>query len=277
MNGWNVGWRRAGWMGLAASTALTAMLALGGCANVGGATSAENTSDNPSQSNESELRRRARIRLELAANYLQMGQNTVALDEVRQSISIDPTYADAHHLRGLILMREGDLPRAEESIRQAQNMRPNDPDILHNMGWLQCQLKQYAQADQLFDRALATPAYRERGRTLMSKGICLDRAGKPEEAEVALLKAYELDVGNPVLGFQLAGLKFRKGDIKRAQFYIRRVNNGEFSNAESLWLGIKIERALGESVSVRQLAEQLRKRFPDAKEALAYERGAFNE
>ena len=42
-------------------------------------------------------------------------------------------------------------------------------------------------------------------------------------------------------------------------------------------LGIKIERGLGDTVAVRQLAEQLRKRFPDSRELSALERGAFND
>ena len=48
-------------------------------------------------------------------------------------------------------------------------------------------------------------------------------------------------------------------------------------NAESLWLGIKIERALRDDVAMRQLVSQLRERYPDSRQWLAYERGAFDE
>ena len=65
--------------------------------------------------------------------------------------------------------------------------------------------------------------------------------------------------------------------MTRAQFYIRRINNSELANAETLWLGVKVERALGETVAMRQLSEQLRKRFPQAKETAALDRGAFDE
>lgn len=70
---------------------------------------------------------------------------------------------------------------------------------------------------------------------------------------------------------------FARGETRRAQFYVRRVNNGEFANADSLWLGIRIERALGDTQAMRQLADQLRKRFPDSRQAQAFDRGAFNE
>jgi type IV pilus assembly protein PilF len=78
-------------------------------------------------------------------------------------------------------------------------------------------------------------------------------------------------------GLQPADIFFRKGELTRAQFYIRRINNSELANAETLWLGVKVERALGETVAMRQLSEQLRKRFPQAKETAALDRGAFDE
>lgn len=252
---------------------------------VGGCTTTATTAANASYaaepvvtpSDESEVRRRARIRLELAANYFQMGQTTVALDEVKQSIAHDPTFADAHHLMALIYMRLGNQVQAEESLRRAQALRPGDPDIMHNFGWLQCQRQRYAESMQWFDRALATPTYTSRSKTLMSQGVCLERSGDLGAAEQVLARAYELDAGNPVIGYGLASLKFRRGDVKQAQFYVRRVNNGEFASAESLWLGIKVERALKDTIAMRQLGEQLRKRFPDSRELLAYERGAFDE
>ncbi|MBS0506659.1 MAG: type IV pilus biogenesis/stability protein PilW [Proteobacteria bacterium] len=262
---------------LLAWVALAALAGLGGCAHQAGQDPAASAADAAPAAGDSDLRRRARIRLELAANYLQMGQTEVALEEVRQAIATDPGYADAYHLRGLVYMAMGDLQGAEDSLRRAQSMRPNDPDIMHNYGWLQCQRQQYEQANQLFERALAVPNYAARSKTLMSQGLCFQRAGRVDQAEKTLLRAYEIDAGNPVVGYHLASILLARGEAKRAQFYIRRVNNGEFANAESLWLGVKVERALGDSVAMRQLGEQLLKRFPDARETHAYERGAFND
>ncbi len=248
-----------------------------GCAHQGGPDTSASAAVAASASAETDVRRRARIRLELAANYLQMGQSGVALEEVQQSIATDPGYADAYHLRGLVYMAMGDLQGAEDSLRRAQSMRPDDPDIMHNYGWLQCQRQQYEQANQLFERALSVPTYAARSKTLMSQGLCYQRAGQVAEAEKTLLRAYEIDAGNPVVGYQLASILLARGDARRAQFYIRRVNNGEFANAMSLWLGVKVERALGDSAAMRQLGEQLHKRFPDAKETAAFDRGAFHE
>jgi type IV pilus assembly protein PilF len=72
-------------------------------------------------------------------------------------------------------------------------------------------------------------------------------------------------------------LLYERGELTRAQFYIRRINNSDLANAESLWLGIKVERKLNNRESVLQLGEQLKKRFAQSREAAAYEKGSFNE
>lgn len=226
---------------------------------------------------EPEIRRRARIRLQLAGSYFEQGQTTVALDELKQAIAIDPTFAESYNLRGLIYMRMNEPGLAEESFRRAISLNPRDAGAHHNYGWLMCQQKRYPEGDKLFLQAVANPAYTEKSKTFMAQGLCQINAGQPADAERTLLRAYELDAGNPITGYNLAQLLFARGDYARAQFYIRRLNNGEYANAESLWLGIKVERQLNDSVAMSQLASQLRRRFPVSKELAAYERGAFNE
>lgn len=271
-------WRHWGRWTLAACGVAACLGAIQGCAtNPDGASGRDSNAATFTPSDEPEARRRARIRLELASNYFEMGQTAVALDEVKQALAADPTYADAFNLRGLIFMRMADFPQADDSFRRAMALRGNDPNLMHNYGWLLCQQQKYAEADQQFARAIANPAYTARGKTLMARGLCQSSAGQFVEAEQSLLKAYEVDAGNPVVGYHLASLLLRRNELTRAQFYIRRLNNSELANSETLWLGIKVERAIGDTVAMRQLADQLRRRYPDSKEMGAYERGDFNE
>ena len=86
-----------------------------------------------------------------------------------------------------------------------------------------------------------------------------------------------MDAGNPVTGYNLALLLFKRGEFVRSQFYVRRINNSELANAETLWLGVKVERRLLNTEAMSQLASQLKRRFPQSREYSAYERGAFDE
>ncbi|MDM0048056.1 type IV pilus biogenesis/stability protein PilW [Variovorax sp. J22R115] len=228
-------------------------------------------------SDETNARKRAKLRIELAIGYFQQGQTTVALDEIKQALAADPTFADAYNLRGLVYMRLDDAPAAEDSFRRAIALNPREPNVLHNYGWLLCQQNRYADAQQQFSAALAVSSYADRAKTLMTQGICQLRAGQRAEAERSLTQAYELDAANPVIGYNLASVLAQREEWSRAQFYIRRVNNSPSASAETLWLGIKIERQLNNREAIAQLAGQLQRRFPQSREAIAYERGNFND
>jgi type IV pilus assembly protein PilF len=260
------------WAGLVGAL----LLALAGCASQP-AGEAGSSRDIVTESDEPETRKRARIRMELAVGYFEQGQTNVALDELKQLIASDPTFPDAYNLRGLIYMRLNDLPQAEDSFRRAVTLAPRDSSLQHNFGWLLCQQGRFDEAQRAFDAAMANGLYAGRAKTLMAQGVCQARAGKTADAERSLARSYELDAGNPVTGYNLASLLYRRADYVRAQFYIRRLNNTELANSETLWLGIKVERRLNDQVAMNQLAEQLRKRFGQSREAAAYERRAFDE
>ena len=253
--------------------------ALSGCAGgaAGGAGQGAQGVEPITESDEPEARKRARIRLELASGYFEAGQTTVALDEIKQSLAADPSFGAAFVLRGLVYMRLNDLPLAEDSFRRALQINARDADALHNYGWLVCNQKRYREAIQMFDGALANPTYGGRAKTLMLKATCQLRMGDPVEAEATFARAYELDPANPYVGYNLANLEYQRGDLTRAQFVIRRLNNSELANAETLWLGIKIERRLKNNDVVDQLAQQLSRRFPKSREWGSYQRGAFDE
>jgi type IV pilus assembly protein PilF len=111
----------------------------------------------------------------------------------------------------------------------------------------------------------------------MVQGECQSEAGQKDAALNSFLRSYELDPANPFTGYNLALLLYQRGDYARAQFYARRLNNGTNANAESFWLGLRVERKLGQKDAVDQLSTQLRKRFPLAKETNLLDRGKFDD
>jgi len=254
---------------------LLALVALHGCSSVPATGSA--SGDLVTDSDESPARKRAKIRLELATGYYNNGQTTVALDELKQSINADGSLFEAHNLRGLIYMRLNDFPLAEESFRRALQLNPQAASVQHNYGWLLCQNGRMQDSYAQFQGAIANPNYADKSKSWMAMGVCQVKAGARNEAIQSLTRANELDPANPVAGYNLALLLMQRGDLQKAQFHIRRINNSDYANAESLWLGIKIEQLMGNKDAVTQLGAQLRKRFGQSKEAGLLERGAFDE
>lgn len=283
----NSGWRQQhgiGRMGRAWMASLGAAAALSGCVSFGLSPAASVNAPPalapaPMASAALEVAdasRRAQIRMELAASYLQAGQAQVALEEVSQALAATPDNPDAYVLKALVLMSLQDFAGAQVSLDRAMALRPGDPNTLHNQGWLQCLQGRYAEGVAVLDRVLQQPRYAEPSKTLMAKGMCLRQAGNSDAAEKMFFQAYEMDAGNPMIAYHLADLLSQRQQWERARFYIRRVNNSEYANAESLWLGIRVERALGDTAAVQQLASQLSRRFPGSKEWLRYEQGAFH-
>lgn len=253
------------------------VIALAGCASDGTPRAGEPLAEPVTESDEPETRKRARIRTELAGSYFEQGQTTVALDEIKQALAADPNYPQAYNLRGLVYLQMNEPALAEASFRRALQLNPRDGDAMHNLAWLWCQQGRYPQAIEQFGRALATPGYVNAARTWMSQGVCQVRAGQLPEAELSLTRAFELDAGNPITMYNLSSLLLRRGDLAKAQFLARRINGSDLANAESLWLGIRIERRLGNRDGMRLLSEQLRQRFPNSPEWGRFQRGAFDD
>ena len=269
-------WVRCGaWL----ASACAAGVLLGACAVPQAPSAPANeTRDRVTASDEPDAQKRARARMELASAYFSRGQITTALDQVKLAIAADPLYGEAFNLRGLIYSNLGDVVLAEESFRRALQLNPRDADAMHNFGWFLCQHKRYGDSTAQFNQALAVPQYRGASRTLLALGVCQAFAGRLAEADATLSRAYEMDPLNPFTGTNLSEVLYKRGEFERARFYIRRVNAmPEVANAQTLWLAARIEHRLGNEQGALEFGNQLRNRFPNAREAAAFSRGAFDE
>lgn len=231
----------------------------------------------PDSSEENEERRRARIRLELAANYYSQGNYNYALDELRQALAVDPNYPSAYGMLGLVYMDLNDRPRAEESFQRALRLAPNDSDINNNYGWYLCQTGRTRESIDYFLRALRNPLYATPSRPLHNAGVCSLRAGDAKAAEDYFQRAFQVDPGNPVAMFNLAELNLKRGDTERARFYAQRLASGFDASAEILWLSLRIERKIGNADAEASLGAQLRRRFPGSREASMLASGQYGD
>lgn len=265
--------RRTGKGSRIASAAISLML-LAGCAS------------NPSPGAQGELRtssdqtdnqKRAQIRLQLAIGYYGQRQLSIALDEVKQAIQIDPDLADAYSVRGLIYMDMGENRLAEDNFLQAIRLMPDNPDFNNNYGWFLCQTGRERQSISYFETALKSRSYQSPAKALNNAGACSLRMNDKVAAAKYFSLAFQQDPGNPSTNASLARIYHDQKDYERARFYIGRVMKADVMNADVLWLAIKVERKLGNQAAESTLANQLRRRYPDSMEFAAYQRGAFDE
>lgn len=252
--------------------ALSGLLMLSACALPQGP-----TQDIKTASDQTAADKRSALRLRLATQYLEARQYPVALDEVKQAISIDPSNVDAYHVRALIYMGMNENALAEDSFRTALNMRAGDPDVLNNYGWFLCQANRYAEGKATLQRAVQTPSASGPIKPLTNLGVCDMRAGNLAEAEKNLQTAYGYDRNDPSVLLNLAQLYFQRGDMGQARQFAGRINASRFANSQSLWLGARIAHRQGDTQTQGAMIAELRNRFPDSRELTAYERGAWDE
>src|SRR5512137_1739980 len=79
-----------------------------------------------------DVRTRARARSDLAAGYYRTGQLAIALEEARRATTIDPAFAEAYGLLGLIYMDMNDRREAEDNFQRALRLDPASPELTNN-------------------------------------------------------------------------------------------------------------------------------------------------
>jgi type IV pilus assembly protein PilF len=120
---------------------------------------------------------RARIHTELAALYFQQGSMKTALEELGNAVRIDPQYAPAYSMYGLVFMQLGERTQANDSFQKAITLAPNDPDIRNNYGLFLCESQQYAAGLAQLNLALANPLYGTPARALVTAARCAHDMG----------------------------------------------------------------------------------------------------
>jgi len=216
---------------------------------------------------ESTDRLRARIHTELAAGYFDLGNMSVALEEVKEALRSDANYGPAHNVAGLVYGSLKEDRLAEESFRRALQVNPSDPDANHNYGQFLCQRKREQEGIRHFLVAVKNPLYQSPHRSYANAGVCARRLGDSASATSYFQAALKTQPSQPQALYHLADLAFVGGDYAAARSYLTRLTQVSSANAEVLWLGVRVERRLGDRNSEASYALQLKNKFPESKEA----------
>ena len=224
---------------------------------------------------DSASRERAKAFTDLAGAYYSRAQYKVALDELRKAITSDSRYGPAYNIYGMIYMDLAEDKLAEENFRRAIELDRNDSDARNNYGWFLCSRGRYDEGLAQFSTAIRNPLYTQPELAMTNAGLCAEKKGDIALAEANLGKALKLQPDNPNTVLKLAGLHFRQGRLMEAQRLLGRHDELAPPSPESLWLGVRLERKLGDRAQEAAYALQLRKRFPDSKEAQLMLTGQF--
>jgi type IV pilus assembly protein PilF len=240
---------------------------LAGCASKPPATPAAPEPPPPVKQAEVSPQYRAQLHTDLGAGYYERGQMEIALAELNEALTLDPNNAKTHNIMGLVYTVLRDEPKAEQSFQRALALAPQDSDVRANWGWYLCTHGRARESIAELEQAIRNPLYRTPEIALINAAACSASLGDTRNAETYYRRALSVSVNNPAAAYGLAQLKYREARLEEARAFMKIVMLQTGPAPEALYLGLCIERKLGDRASETAYAAQLRNRYPDSPEA----------
>lgn len=207
----------------------------------------------------------------------QAGDMAVALEGLRIGLDADSRFFQAYSVRGLGHGALKEHAKAEAVFKRALYLAPDDAEVNNNYGWYLCESGKERQSITYFLNALKSPLYETPERAYANAGTCALKAGDLEGAQRYLLQAVQLSRdGAPAARLQLAKLFYQRSILEEARVYLAdALRMMEPPTAEALWLGVRLERKLGNRANEGGYAAQLRSRYPTSPEYQEFLKGNF--
>lgn len=209
----------------------------------------------------------SRINTQLGTAYLRENKVDQALDRLKKAVRQDPKNAEAHAVLAVLHHHLGQHAEAARYYRRSVTLAPDDSALLNNYGQFLCEQGQFEEGERHLQQAAANPLYQTPEVPYANAGACLLRADRPQKAEEYFLKALRVNPDLPRALFSMAELRQEAGQSLSARGFYQRYLAVAPQTSKSLWLGILIERELGDKDAVGSYSLLLRRQFPDSEEA----------
>lgn len=223
--------------------------------------------ETPATPKMTDARSRAAIHTELGSSYYNSGQYAVALEELHEALRADPDYAPAYSVLGLVHMELREDAVAVRNFEQALKLSPNDSETNNNYGWFLCQRSRIDESIKYFMAAIKNPLYATPDRSYVNAGLCLLKKNDLAGAEDMFNKAIRVQPRNPQALYNLGNLNYTRGQLMEAKTYLAQLAQVSQDTAESLWLGLRVARQLGDKNAETTYALQLKRKFPNSIQA----------
>jgi type IV pilus assembly protein PilF len=217
-----------------------------------------------------------KLNLKLASAYYSAGQFKTAEEIVALSLAAKPNDVDVLGLSALIQVELRNKTRAKEYFDRAFKIAPKNADLNHNYGVYLCKNGDPIAGLDHFKTALAVEGYQRSGSTLSAGADCLSKMGRDEEAIQYYTGALRFEPMNPNALYGLASLQYRRAAFGQANELMRRYARVAPSNADSLWLQLRIARKMGLKDDERGFAADLRRAHPGSIPTQALDQGQYD-
>jgi type IV pilus assembly protein PilF len=211
--------------------------------------------------------RAAELNLELGIEHLRKGNMQEAKDKIERALDQNPRYPRAHMIAGMLYDRLGDDNKADSHYQRAVSLASGaagDPDIKNNYAVYLCQKNRFERGEKMALEAANDRLYKTPEVAYMNAGNCARGAGDLKRAEENFRKALSAKPRFTEALFQMADLEYHQTEYMSARAFLERYLEVGRTSPATLWLGVRIERSLGNKAQAQHYAQRLKSEYPSA-------------
>jgi type IV pilus assembly protein PilF len=209
----------------------------------------------------------ARYNAQLAIEYLKGNNVAAAQEKIEKALQQNPRDPAVHTAAALLYERLREPRKADSHYSRALRLEPDNPESQNNYAVFLCRNGQHAKGSKLFERAATNPRYRTPEIAYANAGVCARSAKDLVAAEKNFRQALALRPTLPDALLQMADLSLERGNGLQARAFLQRYFQATAATPDALLLGVRVERALGDTAAADEYAARLRKSFPASEQA----------
>lgn len=203
----------------------------------------------------------ARVNAQLAMTYLRQGDLVSARDKIEKALAQNPRTPETQMAAGFVYDRLGQDRKAAEHFARAVKLDRDNADVLNNAAVFECRKGDKKTGVEYFLRAAESPLYRTPEVAYSNAGRCARADGNPKDAEKYFRQSLDIRPDQPETLLELADLLHQTGANMSARAFLQRYAAAAPASADSLWLGYRVETALGDRDAAAEYARRLRTEF----------------
>ena len=208
----------------------------------------------------------AEINTKLGVAHMEEGNYEVAMKKLQSALENDSSYPEAHHAIAVLHEHLRQDAEAEQHYQRAIALVPDYSRALNDYGRFLCTHGKPGPAQGYFAKAQQNPLYDNREAAYTNSGICYLRSKDSSHAEQSFRAALQANPQYAPALLQMARIHHDRGEYLQARGYLQRYGEVGTPNPQSLWLGVRTERQLGNRDAEGTYAMLLKNKFPDSEE-----------
>jgi len=209
----------------------------------------------------------ARYNATLGKSYAESGRHDLAMDKLNKAKAANPDLPEVYVGFAELYARLGQPKLADENWQKALDLDPTRSDLFNNYGLYLCEKGQFDQAEQQFLKAIANPNYTAPEYAHTNAGICAIKRGDTAKGMRYLRKALEFKPNFGPALWVLINQVYKYKQYQQTILYLERYHSASRPTPDSLLIGLRAERVLGNRQNAAQYRQQLITMFPNSPQA----------